>query len=230
MGHALVQPFRHSASLGRPTRNPPYLPSSVFACTVVDLLTPGDSMDPTLADIEAGIKGLKDSPNLRQSLASILKSGKGDVESFVSGLQAWFDRQMDRVTGSYKRWAKRWVIVIAVVIVGAGNIDSIAIARSLYASGAIRTTITQQATESFCNTPNDPAKCAQDATKFLEKTGIPLGWSAPNLQDGWLGLPLKALGLLISVGAAALGAPFWYKLLDQIGSLRNTGRPPEPGS
>jgi hypothetical protein len=32
---------------------------------------------------------------------------------------------MDRVTGSYKRWAKRWVIILAIVIVCAGNVDSI---------------------------------------------------------------------------------------------------------
>ncbi len=38
---------------------------------------------------------------------------------------------------------------------------------------------------------------------------------------------MKVVGLLISIGAAALGAPFWYKLLDRVGSLRNAGnRPP----
>jgi hypothetical protein len=77
MGHALVQPFKHSASLGRPTRNPAYLPSNVFARALIDLLTPGDSMDPTLADIEVGIRELNASPNLRWSLASILKSARG---------------------------------------------------------------------------------------------------------------------------------------------------------
>jgi hypothetical protein len=187
MGHALVQPFKHSASLGRPTSNPAYLPSSVFARALIDLLTPGDSMDPTLADIEVGIRELNDSPNLRWSLASILKSARGDGESFIGGLQAWFDRQMDRVTGSYKRWAKRWVIVIAIVIVGAGNIDSIAIARSLYAGGAVRTAVTQQASESFCYTPEDPTKCAQDATEFLEKTGIPWAGQIPTSRPaGWV--------------------------------------------
>jgi hypothetical protein len=45
-------------------------------------------------------------------------------------------------------------------------------------------------------------------------------------SESW---PLRVLGLLISVGTAALGAPFWYRLLDRIGSLRNTGCPPEPG-
>ena len=52
---------------------------------------------------------------------------------------------MERVTGSYKRWAKRWVIIIAIVVVCACNIDSIAIARTLYASGAVRTAVVQQA-------------------------------------------------------------------------------------
>ena len=85
MGHALVQPFRHATSLGKPTRNPAYLPSSVFARTLVDLLTPGDSMEPTLADLESGVRALEHSPKLQQSLASILKSAKGDVEGFISG-------------------------------------------------------------------------------------------------------------------------------------------------
>ncbi len=230
MGHALVQPFRHATSLGKPTRNPSYLPSSVFTRTLVDLLTP-QLMEPSFADIERGVRALEDSPRLQQSLASILKSAKGEVDSFITGTQEWFDRQMDRVTGSYKRWAKRWVIVIAVVVVCVGNLDSIAIARSLYASSAVRATVVQRAgDQNFCSTPADPTRCAEEAANLLERTGIPLGWSRPNPEDGIWGWPLKILGLLISVGAAALGAPFWYRLLDRIGSLRNTGRPPEPGS
>ena len=74
------------------------------------------------------------------------------------------------------------------------------------------------------------AQCAAEAANLLEAIGIPLGWSAPNLEDGIWGWPLKILGLLISVGAAALGAPFWYRVLDRVGTLRNTGRPPAPGS
>ena len=62
---------------------------------------------------------------------------------------------------------------------------------------------------------------------------VPLGWSAataPNAQDGPWRWPLKLLGLLLSIGAATLGAPFWYRVLDRVGTLRNTGRPPSPGS
>ena len=99
---------------------------------------------------------------------------------------------MDRVTGSYKRWAKRWVIIIAIVVVCACNIDSIAIARALYASGAVRAAVVQQAAgQNFCSTPNDQARCALEARNVLEATGIPLGWSAPNPQDGALGLAVE---------------------------------------
>jgi hypothetical protein len=51
MGHASVQPFRHATSLGKPTRNPSYLASSVFTRTLVDRLTP-QLMEPSFADIE----------------------------------------------------------------------------------------------------------------------------------------------------------------------------------
>ena len=98
MGHALVQPFRHATSLGKPTRNPSYLPSSVFSRTLVDLLTPG-STEPEFADIESGVRALKKSPKLQQSLSSVVKAANGEVDSFLSATQVWFDRQMDRVTG-----------------------------------------------------------------------------------------------------------------------------------
>jgi hypothetical protein len=106
----------------------------------------------------------------QQSLTTILKAAKCEVGWFISGTQVWFDRQMDRVTGSYKRWAKRWVIVIAVVGVCVGN---------------LRATVIQPASDqNFCSTPADPTKCAEEAATLLQRTGIPLGWTTPNPEDG----------------------------------------------
>ena len=42
-------------------------------------------MEPTLADIEQGVRALENSPTLQQSLASILKSARGEVDEFISG-------------------------------------------------------------------------------------------------------------------------------------------------
>ena len=111
------------------------------------------------------------------------------------------------------------------------TVDSIAIARALYTSCAVRAAVVQQASDqNFCSTPDNQARCAVEARNVLESTGIPLGWSTPNRQDGIWSWPLKVLGLLLSLGAATLGASFWYRFLDRVGTLRNAGRPPSPGS
>jgi len=226
MGHALVQPFRHSTSLGRPTRNPSYLPSEVFAGSLVDLLTPGAAPQTvTIEDVQAGIDALRDSHKLRQALSGLVKAAQGDVAAFLTATERWFDEQMQRVTGSYQRWARRWVIVIAVALVGAGGVDSVAIARSLYANEGVRAVAVARATDpDFCPAPVDQPACAQQAAQFLEASGLPLGWSKPIPADGRWGWPLKILGLLISIGAAAAGAPFWYRLLNRVGSLRTAGQ------
>jgi hypothetical protein len=99
---------------------------------------------------------------------------------------------------------------------------------------SVRAAVVQQASDqNFCSTPDDQAQCALEARDVVESAGIPLGWSAlmaRNAQDGPWRWPLKVLGLLLSIGAATLGAPFWYRFLDRIGTLRNTGRPPSPDS
>jgi hypothetical protein len=133
--------------------------------------------------------------------------------------------------GGLVEMVANWVIIIAIVVVCAGNLDSIAIARALYTGGAVRAAVVQQASDqNFCSTPDDQARCAVEARSVLESTGIQLGWSTPKSARRDLGLALKVLGLLLSIGAATLGAPFWYRFLDRVGTLRNTGRPPSPGS
>ncbi|AGZ41925.1 hypothetical protein [Actinoplanes friuliensis] len=46
----------------------------------------------------------------------------------------------------------------------------------------------------------------------------------PGARD-WL---LKLLGLVLTAAAAALGAPFWFDLLNRLVNLRSTGKRPDP--
>jgi hypothetical protein len=39
---------------------------------------------------------------------------------------------------------------------------------------------------------------------------------------------VKILGLLVTVLAISLGAPFWFDLLNRLVNLRSTGKPPDP--
>ena len=46
----------------------------------------------------------------------------------------------------------------------------------------------------------------------------------PSDAVGWV---LKVIGLLFTVGALTLGAPFWFDLLSKFVSLRSAGKVPD---
>ncbi|PYQ61326.1 MAG: hypothetical protein DMF53_15255, partial [Acidobacteria bacterium] len=76
----------------------------------------------------------------------------------------------------------------------------------------------------------------------MDKVSLPLGWSrradddrrfpwiAQSENEGWFemfGLWLrKLLGLLLTMGAISLGAPFWFDTLSKFMNLRGAGTPP----
>ena len=63
---------------------------------------------------------------------------------------------------------------------------------------------------------------AEDLLKAVSARGVPLGWSGEEFEPSRL--PLKIVGLLISVFALALGAPFWFDLLQKLASIRSVGK------
>ena len=225
MAHPMVMPYKQSTPTGRVTRNPSYLPSGIFADVVVDLLMQDGASKVSMDGVRTGLASLEPG-QLREALSGLARLARDDADAFVASVQTWFDAQMDRVTGSYKRWAKRWVLLLASVIVVAGGVDSVAIARTLYVDESVRTAVTETVTTKLCPDGTDPGTCAENAQSFFEESRLPLGWQAPRESDGAWGIPLKILGLLLSIGAASLGAPFWYRVLDRIGTMRNTGLRP----
>src|SRR5207248_1929782 len=64
----------------------------------------------------------------------------------------------------------------------------------------------------------------------LEQMGVPIGWSGGFVREGTTAVVsavlVKLAGLLITVFAIALGAPFWFDLLSKVVSLRSPGNPP----
>ena len=134
-----------------------------------------------------------------------------------------------RVSSSY-RALRQAQLKEAASVMASAPWTPIAIARTLYAEDTVRTAIVQAAEGTkLCPADADAATCAANARTAVEDAGLPLGWSKARWDYRGLDLLMKFVGLLISIGAAALGAPFWYKLLDRVGSLRNAGnRLPPP--
>ena len=163
-------------------------------------------------------------------------------------IEIWFNNSMERVSGWYKRSVHVWTLAIAVCLTVALNVDSIQIVRQLARDPALRSVVVAQAEKAAQQPPatvvvngtagaapavtpvqaTSPKQQAQEWIQELDTVGIPLGWPEPGnpTRDAswWL---LKVMGLLLTAGAASLGAPFWFDMLNKIISIRASGKAPE---
>ncbi|MBM4111870.1 MAG: hypothetical protein FJ253_00595, partial [Phycisphaerae bacterium] len=160
-----------------------------------------------------------------------------------------FDDTMNRASGWYRRNTQGWLFVIALIVVWAINADTLTIVRHLAVDEKTRTALADiganQAREPVdpgtgdagseatnLNAAEREAKLAEAYAKrakhILESTrglALPLGWTwseacAVYASSAWYS---KTFGLLITAIAVALGAPFWFDVLQKLASLRSTG-------
>lgn len=187
--------------------------SDTFSLVFLSALTTGVATQPTLADIQQAIAGLPDG-DLKKSLTEMLHSGVATVQEMRSRIERWFDDMMMGVSALYKQHARRIVIFISLAVTLLLGVDSIRLARFLYLEPIARNALVEQANQIV----EQQGAADQQALKYLaelQASEIPLIWSAPlpaNPQE-WL---LKILGLLITWGAIAQGASFWYQNLKKL--------------
>ena len=125
---------------------PSYIPAEAFVAAILDLIRPADaSVDRTLADLRDGIAKIAN-PQLKQSLTAILDGAKNDLDRFKTGVCAWFDRSMDRVSGWYKRYTQMWLLYLALLLAIGTNVDTAHIVRALSVDPKLREAIVAEAT------------------------------------------------------------------------------------
>lgn len=229
--HELITGLNAGSSLS-------YMPAHVFVSALLDRLTHGSASDGTGADGLARLRAqLAGDPWASRVLLPQLDDTVADVKDARARLERWFDDAMTRLSGQYKRHTQRNIILIALTVCGVCNVDSFAIARSLYRDAPQRATLVAAA-DRVRQTPyasarsNDPAadpelrRAVGDLNKAIEEVkplDLPLGWNAPPQGTGWIS---KLLGLLFSVVAVSLGAPFWFDLMNKVANLRAAGAQP----
>lgn len=194
----------------------------------------------------------------RDTYAELNYKTISEVEYFRYKIEHWFDTTMDRVTGTLKtRYARHLTLIAAVLTAALLNADSIAIAKYLYSNPAARTQLAAQTYKAANDTsylhrlnqiktsPGDSVTLEQvkagiantlvnvNAAEAALETSIPLGWKKSEMMDeaGKLSpakVFTKTTGLLATILAIFMGAPFWFDLLNKIANLRGTG--PKPAS
>jgi hypothetical protein len=188
----------------------------------------------SLQQAAAAISGLPE--NARKPLLRMLSDAKGDRDRFRRSLEHWYDDTMDRVSGWYKRYVQRIILIASIALVAALNVDTINIAQVLWRVPTERAVVASAAAGQAA-AGNKGGRSADQQVRDVAALDLPLGWTpahkgtvastdprhAPLDTGSWL---LKLLGLLLSVMAVSLGAPFWFDALSKLGELRQTGPKP----
>jgi hypothetical protein len=162
-----------------------------------------------------------ENPAVQRVLLYALDMSKGDLEVARAHIEAWFDSSMARVSGWYKRSTQWIVLVIALVVTVALNIDTIRIAQFLYHDDAARSAIVARAEAAA----KDPDRNYQEAKAELAALQLPIGWDNAEAAAPPVSLT-RILGWLLTALAATLGAPFWFDVLNKFVTLRSTVKPP----
>ncbi len=239
---ALIEPGK--------TRLPSYIPPRAFALTVLDTFAPpedgadeGQQRDlvaraRTAVEKLRGTK-LENSP-IGIALKDAVEAAGTDRDKLRVSLEHSFNEVMERAGGWYKRRVQLILVGLATFIVCVANVDTITISQRLWKGDALRAAVVQQAASQTAATPADQA-CANGANgppTFSETAScineigaldLPLGWTGDAVPEAepW-SILAKILGLILTIGAVSLGAPFWFDLLGKVSRLRSSGVQPSP--
>jgi hypothetical protein len=246
--HPLIQ------SLGRAGGDPSYIPSRAFSLALADIVLPPDATSaPTPAALTAAVDASPCPPGLKQVLRILIDEAQHasvagqtlrlqgvldmqKLDTFVNQvhqhIEIWFNSSMERVSGWYKRKVQIVTLAVAIVFAVGLNLDSVLIARHLARDAALRSAIVAEA-EQLAKEPAPAPGTAnrqqmEDRLQELKSVGVPIGWPDPDGQSTtaeWI--LVKVLGLLLTAGAASLGAPFWFDMLNRVISIRAAGKAPE---
>jgi len=153
---------------------------------------------------------------------------------------------MDRVSGWYKRYVQKIILMISIVLVASLNVDSVNIAQVLLRLPTERAAVATAAAQQAGSGSSSAGQSADRVVRSISALKLPLGWTPPHVTTvsasgsattavstdpqhvplgvaSWL---IKVLGLLLTVLALSFGAPFWFDALTKLGSLRQSGPKP----
>jgi hypothetical protein len=220
----------------RQGRRPSYVPASTFATYLLQNATGGSSVDASLSEIMARLPGA-----IRVAASDLVAQVPGsaaggaaatELAALRSRIEQWYDQSMQRVSGWYKRHVQLVLAIIALLVAGALNADTIQIANSLWTNTTLRSAIVANAGRAVANPSTVPTSAQVKAQlDQVHALNLPLGWgragkgswNEPTSARLWAS---KIGGILITVFALMLGAPFWFDLLGRFVQIRASGDKP----
>ena len=163
----------------------------------------------------------------RAAVLGTIDAGQATLEAVRASVESWYDGAMDRVSGVYKRRIQLWLLSIATLVTLALGADTLQMMSILAHDPLARADLASQAAAAGAQ-PAPPNPDTQAAASNLH---LMFGYSdAPPFGEAawWLWLGAKLPGLLLTIVAVSLGAPFWFDVLQKFTNVRNAGQRPKP--
>jgi len=223
-----------------PQSLPSYIPAKSFALALMDIVQPASqaqvsgvagALGPTAASspqsqsvqqLRAAIGNIEN-PNVQKALLALTDASGNDPELLRANIEMWFNSTMDRVSGWYRRWSQGIILLIGLVVTVGLNANTIAIVQHLSLDKETREKLVAAAEKTAKPNANSESADVGELRSELEKInsfGLPLGWSRSDTD--WSTWPGKLVGWLLTALAIALGAPFWFDLLNKFLDVRSS--------
>ena len=231
---------------------PAYIPARTFALALMDILNPARASGwETMGSIRQTLDTFSAEGDADTALRALALRAGDDAEAFQGYIEDWYNDAMDRVSGWYKKYVQNVLLVVALLLAAAFNVDSIRIGRTLWVEPTLRQTLVSAADAYIANPPsaalpptNSPDYPGQkfratvDAFNGVSSSlSLPVGWHR-TLPEYWASLRhpswnlarilfQSAAGWLITAFALSFGAPFWFDTLNRFMIVRGTIKPRE---
>ncbi|MDH5731929.1 MAG: hypothetical protein OEZ58_23340, partial [Gammaproteobacteria bacterium] len=228
LAHPLIQSITKPDGWLKKNRKPSYIPKDLFVTALLDVL-PKEDGGKELSSIRDKVN-LIENNKIRKLLGSLVDDAGDNVVAVRARLENWYDQVMDRASGWYKRQAQIIILIITSVLVISYNLDSIMLAKYLWKDKTARQVVVAMAENTQLDSNNSQALLLQESNLLLKQIDLPICflWM---LNDNYacasttesnekqfttkftvVNWSLKVLGLLITIFAVSLGAPFWFDL------------------
>jgi hypothetical protein len=205
-----------------------------------------------------GIRTMHQSPlkDLLLSFAANAPNATGELTlaSLQAEIATWYDDYMMRVTGWYKRTARKNILFFSIAVCVILNLNFIRVSKTIYADSKLRDVLAQTAVRVAGQDDAidsirmifmlDSLDLMDIDANALLGVQLPIGWSTKPLDPHWkssswlcrnLGTPgclfhmyiwRNLLGWLLFALGLSLGAPFWFDVLNKFVNVRNAGIKP----
>ncbi len=225
--------FSHAAirSLYRGKRRPSYIPTERFTLAVLDRYLKDAAIGPSASKqkVTEALGQIRHT-ELRETLQLLWVDANHDIAIFRANVEGWFNDTMQRVSGWYRRQTQYLLLALGILLAVTLNVNTVTLAQRLWTDAPFRAAVAEQA--KAVEPAGEAAADLQAAIEKIEEAysrvdrlNLPMGWSGSVRPSPWYAaIP----GWLLTGMALAMGAPFWFDLLNKASGLRSAGTRPAP--